>query len=135
MRVENHTGHITKIPVMSQAASGGTAASAASVVLLPGVNEVDPGAWKECEKIALVKSLIELGERKGGLVVGDPKKSLKSLAEFSEKEAIAIAEETIDVGLLKGWKASEKREKVLEVVAAQLDLIDPKSDKPNSARI
>lgn len=129
MRVENHTGRITKIPVTGKNESGGVATKA-SVTLLPGVNDVDPDLWAKCEEIALVKSLIEMGARKGGIVVGDRKKSLKTLAEFPEKVAIETIEETVSVELLKGWQATEKREKVLAAIAAQFEAIDPKRDRP-----
>lgn len=128
MRIENHTERITRIPIMGQTAAK-TVAVVDHVTLLPGVNEVDPAKWDKVKDYDLVKRLAEEGRRGKGFVVGDPKKSLKTLADLSEKEARYTVEDTVDAKLLAAWKASEKRETVIAAIDAQFEKIDPKESR------
>lgn len=135
MRVENHTGHVMRIPIM--AASGAEkrhVSEVDNVTLLPGVNEVDPSKWAKCEPIDLIRRLVKAGERKGGIVVGDPKKSLRVLSDLDEDDAIETVEGTFDAALLGTWAKNDRRTAVLEAVVKQIDLIDPKEARTNAVR-
>jgi dihydroorotate dehydrogenase len=129
MRVENHTDHVNKIPIMVTDEKTGHCAERDAIILLPGVNDVDAEKWAKIAGAPLVKVLTGLG-RRGGFVVGDPKETIaKSLAHLSEADAKDTVAECVDKALLVAWRASEKRQGVLEAIVAQIDAIDPRSDK------
>lgn len=125
MRVENYTGHVTKIPIMMANNQTGAVTEKIAVILHEGVNEVDPALWAECEKIAYVKSLQDMGFRRGGIVAGDPKVSLRNLDALKPQIAIDTVEDTMDAKLLASWRLTERRESVLKAIDAQAKKLDP----------
>lgn len=129
MRVENHTERVTKIPIMFTHEKTGHCAEVDSIVLLPGVNDVDPEKWAKVKDFEHVKLLVKLGAKRGGFVVGKPTESLATLEKLDAEDAIETVDECVDAKLLAAWRASEKRAAVLEALEKQIEKIDPRKDR------
>lgn len=110
--------------------------------LIPGVNRITVEQWEQVKilqplKVSsgdiedvspVIEPSIEKEDAKKGR--GRSKKASKKddskneLAQFSEKSAIALIDETVDSSLLKEWDSFEKREAVRKAIAAQLSKLE-----------
>lgn len=96
-------------------------ATAPTLKLLPGINQVDEKMWAKAEKHPLVKH--HLSEE--NLVVHDEKIEGKAgLSETPVKDAKRIIVGTFDKELLQNWKSGEKRKSVVDAIDAQIKKVD-----------
>ena len=106
---------------------------AGDLMLMPGLNEVDPAAFDAVKELPAFAALLEDGtievlETKGGksMTTKDvPKVDVKK-AESGHAVTLTV-EDTVDKKLLKEMKKLEKRPEVLDAIEEQLAAIDPKN--------
>lgn len=95
------------------------------VVLKPGHNDVDPRVWAECEKIALVRFMVEAGTIEVKKVL-----TVKDVSRMPANEAIALVNEVFTRELLGELKKGETRPVVIAAIEAQVKKITPPEPKP-----
>ena len=96
--------------------------------LVPGNNEVDPRAWGEAKKLAVVQALLKTKDLEAD------EASIRDLAAFDEASAIGLVNGTVDRALLTAWGDAETRAGVLKAIDAQLDATEPPSKKKGAKK-
>lgn len=102
------------------------------IILIPGVNEVDPDDWAEVSKIRGVKRDLENGTLEVMNFQRDKADSSldfdsgdSTIARLSKAEdAIAVIRRTNDAEILRGWQKGERRKLVLTELKNRIDYIE-----------
>lgn len=101
---------------------------AGGLVLMPGVNEVDPEDWKEALKMATTGHMLKEGILE---LVGGEDAKIEGLSDVKENEALKIVRETLTKDLLEEWLHDEKRPRVKSEIERQLKKLQlPPVKKP-----
>ena len=120
-----------KANVLTLPLTGKTGAATGSVMLVPGINNVEKNKWDACKELPTIKRLQEEGLLKIHIGTDDTDEDF-SLAKATVKEAVGIVRKTWNLLLLEEWKACESRPGVSKEIAAQIRLIETKT-KPEKA--
>lgn len=94
-----------------------------TVALIPGVNKIDPADWEKMSKHPLIQARVESGALEVLTAVGKASAAVDPVVQLLAQkpgEALKLAAQTIDAGLLSAWAAAEKRPAVKKAIDAQL---------------
>ncbi len=102
--------------------------------LIPGVNEVGYDVWKEACLNTTIQDRIERDEiiELSGAKTASEDSSSNSITKFKNKDALKMVKATIDLNLLKKWKAEDKRPEIIEAISDRQELLklpEPKKDE------
>lgn len=113
-----------------------------SLVLKPGVNQVDGKAWESLKKHPTIQTLLDEGEieevtegedgQPGEDGLNDNEQ--QQLAKMQPLAASKLVKDTADERLLKGWSKNETRPSVKKALAEQLKALkaEPEMRKRNA---
>lgn len=115
VKVKNNEPKIHTIGVSYKTTVGGLGMGVTQIRLMPGVNEVDGGAWSTAKKNPIVRHYIETNvfEELGGSKTG--------VSSMSVGTSLELIGQTFDRELLRRWRESETREKVVVALDAQIE--------------
>lgn len=102
------------------------------ITFIPGVNVVDPKAWKEAQAHPDVKKMLSDGVLKVESTV-EASEEKSGLADMAIKDACAVIKKTLNLNLLEEWKLGETRSAVLKDLDKQIKDINEKT-KPSKSK-
>lgn len=102
------------------------------IILIPGINEIDPQDWAEISKIRGLKADLDDGilevmnfQREKPDSTLDFDSGDSTIARLSKAEdAIAVIRRTNDAETLRGWQKGERRKLVLTELKNRIDYIE-----------
>jgi hypothetical protein len=84
--------------------------------LMPGVNDVPDGAWKEATKILSVRGMLKEGILE--------KMGIKPFSQLTPSAAVKVVSQTYSEALLNTWGEKDKRPTVQEAIRKQRKLLE-----------
>ncbi len=101
-------------------------ATAGSVMLVPGINEIPKDTWARLEKLPKIERLIKSKHVTVELPVDDTEEDF-ALGKASIADAAKIVKKTWNILLLEEWAAGEARAGVVKAIHAQIKLVEDKT--------
>lgn len=99
------------------------------IQLKPGANIIQQSLWAEAEKIKAVQTMLADERLKtGGELPAD------SLSGLTEKAAVALVNDTLDLAALRRWGREDKRDAVVRAIDRQIDKIDKAAAPPSGQK-
>jgi len=128
MLIEYAKPNVLTLPVLPKKAG----ATVRSVLLSPGINQVDKKDWDVCKDLPKIKRLV--AEKKIKVCVGsDDTENEFALGKLQVKDAAAAIKKTYNILLLENWKHGETRPGVLKAINAQIAFVEEKTAPKKAA--
>lgn len=123
---------VNKLPRLISVGSGSV--SHRSVQLMPGANTLPSETWEKIKGLAVIKTLLDLGDLKETALAikdGPENKSVAGGVDDTERyvslkfpSALSYIKECLDAGLLRRWLHAEERPPVRKAIEQKLVEID-----------